>query len=291
MTFCLISDRRVFYSIVTMNKTKKDEMSFLEHLEELRWHLIRSFIAIGVFSAIGFIYKSLLFDKIILGPTSDNFITNRLLCTLGRTVLKKDIICINSGTFPLQNIDITGQFLSHIKIALVAGLIAAFPYILYELWRFISPALYAREKKYAGWAVVAVTMLFFTGVVFGYFVICPLSVNFLINYKVSALVANDIKLMSYVSLVTGISFAAGLLFELPAVIYFLSKIGLVTPDFLKHYRKHAIVVILLIAAIITPPDVFSQILVSFPLFFLYEVSISISRRINRKREVRDVQAG
>ncbi len=258
-------------------------MSFLEHLEELRWHLVRSFIAIGVLSAVGFIYKSLLFDKIILGPTSEDFITNRLLCRLGRLVLKKDVICINSDTFPLQNIEITGQFLSHIKISLIAGLIAAFPYILYELWRFISPALYAKEKRYAKWSVVAITLLFFTGVLFGYFVICPMSVNFLINYEVSALVQNDIKLMSYVSLVTGISFASGILFELPAIIYFLSKIDLVNPRFLKKYRKHAIVIILTISAIITPPDVFSQILVSFPLFFLYEMSIGISGRVHKNK--------
>jgi sec-independent protein translocase protein TatC len=164
------------------------------------------------------------------------------------------------------------------------GLFLAFPYLAYEFWRFISPALYKKERKHARGAVFAISMLFLLGVAFGYFIICPLSVNFLFNYQVSELAENNIKLMSYVSTVTAVSFAAGVMFELPAIIYFLSKVGLVTPEFLRKYRRHSIVIILLLSAIITPPDIFSQVLVCFPLLFLYEISIGISKRIVKKRE-------
>jgi len=187
----------------------------------------------------------------------------------------------------LQSIEMAGQFTTHIKISIIAGLIAASPYVFYEFWKFVRPALYTKERKAARGAVLAVSLLFFAGVVFGYLIICPLTVNFLMNYKVSEMAENNIKLMSYVSTVTGIGMSTGVVFELPAVMYFLTKVGLVTPDFLKRYRRHAIVVVLLLAAIITPsPDVFSQLLVALPLFFLYEISIVVSRRVYRKENAR-----
>jgi sec-independent protein translocase protein TatC len=264
-----------------MAEKQKGEMTFLEHLEELRWHIIRSAVVIVIFATLAFIYKQIVFDMIILGPSKADFITNKLLCRLGHA-MNIPRLCFNIKPIMLQSIEMAGQFTTHIKISIIAGLIIAAPYIFYEFWRFVRPALYTKERKVARGAVLAVSLLFFTGVMFGYLVICPLTVNFLMNYRVSDLAQNNIKLMSYVSTVSGIGMAAGIVFELPAVMYFLTKVGLVTPDFLKQYRKHAIVAILLLAAIITPsPDVFSQLLVATPLFFLYEISILVSKRVYR----------
>ncbi|MBN1415074.1 MAG: twin-arginine translocase subunit TatC [Bacteroidales bacterium] len=262
-----------------MTDKQKGEMTFLEHLEELRWHLIRSAGAIVVFAVLAFFFKRIVFDVIIMGPSHADFITNKLLCRLGYAM---DIpkLCLNTKPIMLQSIEMAGQFTTHIKISVIAGLIIASPYVFYEFWKFVRPALYTKERKAARGAVLAVSLLFLTGLLFGYFVICPLTVNFLLNYKVSEIAQNNIKLMSYVANVTGIGMASGIVFELPAVTYFLTKIGLVTPDFLKSHRRHAIVAILILAAIITPsPDVFSQLLVALPLLVLYEISILISKRV------------
>ncbi len=258
-------------------------MSFLEHLEELRWHIIRSVIAIVLLSLLAFVYHRIVFDKIILAPKSPEFFTNRMLCKLGELVHVQKL-CINSKPFSLKSIYMASQFLAHIKVSLIAGLVLGFPYLFFEFWRFITPALYQNEKKHARGAVIYTSLLFLLGVLFGYFLISPLSVNFLGNYRVSEQVANDITLMSYISTVASVTLAAGIVFELPVLVYFLSKIGLITPEFLKKYRRHSFIVILALAAIITPPDIFSQVLVSIPLVLLYEASISISRRIQREQK-------
>ncbi|NOY37961.1 MAG: twin-arginine translocase subunit TatC [Chlorobi bacterium] len=258
-------------------------MSFLEHLEELRWHLIRSSLAIMFFAILAFLFRSIIFDHIILAPKTPEFFTNRMLCKLGNLVGVK-ALCINSKPFQIININMAGQFTTHIMVSLIAGIILAFPYIFWEFWRFLQPALYSKEKKYASGAVWASSLLFLTGVLFGYFLICPLSVHFLGSYTVSSQVLNQINLRSYISTVTTVSLAGGIVFELPVVVYFLTKIGLITPVFLKKYRRHALVVILIVSAIITPPDVFSQILVGVPLILLYELSIVISRKIVKQQE-------
>jgi sec-independent protein translocase protein TatC len=267
-----------------MSRKDTNEMTFLDHLEELRWHLVRSFVVIVITGIAAFIFKDFVFDVIILGPSRSDFFTNHWFCFLGNTYLDTDNLCINTEEIMLQNIMMAGQFMAHIKISLIAGLVLSFPYVFFEIWRFIKPALYSKEKKLASGAVIAISGLFFLGVLFGYYLICPLSINFLINYQVSELAINNIKLMSYVSLVASISLASGVMFELPVIVMFFSKLGLLTPEFLKKYRRHALVLILVISAVITPPDVFSQILVSLPLFILYEISIGISRRIVKKQE-------
>lgn len=267
-----------------MSKSEKNEMTFLEHLEELRWHLVRSLMALLVFGLLAFVFKYFVFDIIVLGPSKSDFFTNKWLCQLGQKFLDSKKLCINSERLLLQNIHMTGQFMAHIKVSLIAGIVVAFPYIFYEFWLFIRPALHAKEQVLARGAVVAISLLFFLGVFFGYFVICPLSINFLTSYQVSDIAINDIKLMSYVSLVASICLAAGILFELPVIVYFFSKIGLITPAFLKKYRKHSLVVILILSAIITPPDVFSQVLVALPMLVLYEISIGISKRIVKRQE-------
>lgn len=262
---------------------EKGEMTFLQHLEELRWHIIKSVLAIVVFGILAFIFKSILFDKILMAPSSENFWTNRMLCQLGQRMNAPNL-CINQTTLVLQNTQISGMFMAHIKISIIAGMVMAFPFIFYEFWKFIRPALYQNEKRHTTGAIFYISFLFMLGVVFGYFLITPLSINFLFNYKISDVVKNIPTLASYVSLITSIVLASGILFELPVLVYFLSKIGVVTADFLKRYRKHAIIVILLVAGIITPPDIFSQIMVSLPLLLLYEVSIGISKRVEKDKE-------
>jgi sec-independent protein translocase protein TatC len=270
---------------IVMGARENNEMSFLEHLEELRWHIIRSAVAIVALSILAFIFKHLLFDVIIIGPSRSDFITNRLLCRLGMA-MNISGLCVDTKPMVLQSLEMAGQFTAHIKISIIAGLIISAPYIVYEVWKFISPALNVKERNLASGTVVAVSFLFFLGVLFGYFVICPLSIRFLLNYQVSEIAQNNIRLMNYVSLVSSLCLAAGLIFELPIVVYLLSKLGILTPSFLKKYRRHAIVVILLVAAIITPsPDIFSQILVAIPLLILYEVSIVVSKRITKKQEL------
>lgn len=262
------------------------EMTFLQHLEELRWHLIRAFIAIVAGAIVAFVFKDIIFDHIILAPNNPDFITNRLLCQLAELV-KVPALCINQDPIELISIKMAGQFTTHINISLIAGLILAFPYVFWEFWSFFKPALYEKEARYARGAVFSASLLFLLGILFGYFVITPLSINFLGSYRVSDLVHNQINISSYIGSVTSVALAAGLTFELPIVAFFLTRIGVITPEFMRRYRKHSIVVIIVIAAIITPPDVFSQILVSLPLLLLYEVSIFIAARVVKKRAIDD----
>ena len=262
-----------------MSDKASSEMTFLDHLEELRWHLIRSVVAVSIFAIAAFVFKTIVFDVIFLGPSDKSFITNTLLCQLG--------ICINELPMELLNYEMAGQFLTHIKISIISGVVIAFPYIVWEIWKFVAPALYQNERSVARRIIFIIWFLFFLGVAFGYFVICPLSVNFLVNYQVTELAENKIRIMSYVSTIASISLAAGILFQLPVFVFFLTKIGLLTPQVLKKYRRHSLVVILLLSAIITPPDIFSQVLVSVPLLILYEIGIAISKRVLRLQEKRN----
>jgi sec-independent protein translocase protein TatC len=269
-----------------MAKKNENEMSFLEHLEVLRWHLIRALLGILLVAIVAFIFKDIVFNRILLAPKMPGFVTNRLLCDFGRSIsiLK---LCINSSSLEIISIKMAGQFTMHIMVSLVGGFVVSFPYVFYEFWRFIVPALYSKEKRHARGAVFYSSLLFLMGVLFGYFVISPLSIHFLGSYNVSDQVTNQINLISYVSTIASVVLASGIIFELPILVYFLTKAGLVTPAFLKKYRKHSLVLILALSAIITPPDIFSQVLVAFPLIILYEAGIGISRRIVRKRELEE----
>ena len=258
-------------------------MTFLEHLEVLRWHLIRSISVLFVISVLAFIFHDFIFDHIIIAPKSPSFITNKLLCKLSRSI-NIDAICINQHPFQLININMSGQFATHIMVSFIAGLVIAFPYVIFELWQFFKPALYENERKYTSGAIIYISLLFFTGVLFGYFIIIPLTVHFLGTYQVSSQVLNQINLGSYISTVSSIALSSGLIFELPILIFFLAKIGIITHVFLKRYRRHAIIVILIVAAIITPPDVFSQTIVTIPLIALYELSIIIAKKVTISRE-------
>lgn len=264
-------------------KAIQTEMSFLDHLEELRWHIVRSASAIFLFAIVAFVMKEFIFDVIILRPRLPEFWTNRMFEKLGDLV-GSEAVKINQTPLKMQSINIAGQFSTHIMVSIIAGFILASPVVFHEFWRFIKPALYDNERQHAGGAVFFTSLLFMMGILFGYYLIVPLSIHFLGTYQVSSEVENMINLRSYIGSVTSISLAAGVVFLIPIFSYFLSKVGILTPQFMKTYRKHSYVVMLLVSAIITPPDIFSQILVCFPLVFLYEIGIAISRHVVKKRE-------
>ncbi len=262
---------------------RKSDMSFLDHLEVFRWHLVRSVIAIFCFSFLAFILKDLLFDEILLGPKNPDFPTYKILCYLSQALGMGEILCMEELPFSLMNITMAGQFSIHIKTSIVAGFILSFPYVFWEMWRFISPALHENESSITKGVVFFSSLLFLIGVLFGYYIVAPLSVHFLGSYQISNEVANQISLGSYISTVTTVCLANGLVFELPILVYFLTKMGLITPDFMRKYKKHAIVLTLIFSAIITPPDITSQVLVALPLMVLYEVSIIISKNVIKKK--------
>jgi sec-independent protein translocase protein TatC len=273
---------------VISNKKKGEsspekEMSFWEHLEELRWHLVRAIIVLVLLAIGAFILRKVIFDIVILAPKDPDFISYRALCALGKLV-GSEALCIGTSPLEIINIQLSGQFLVHIYVSLMVALVVAFPYLLWEVWSFIRPALLPKEKKYSRGAVVFSTLLFIIGMLFSYFLIVPLTINFFSSYQVSESVENTITLNSYISTVVSLTLATGLVFELPIIVFFLTKVGLITTAFMKKNRKYVLVLLLVISAIITPPDIFSQVLVTIPLMLLYEMSIVIAKRMERKKK-------
>jgi sec-independent protein translocase protein TatC len=264
-------------------KKPKGEMSFLEHLEELRWILVRSSFAVLIMAIVAYCFADYIFEDLIFGPTNPNFVTYRFFCDASHYLGFADSICITELNFIIQNTEMEGQVNIFVWICITAGFILAFPYILWEFWKFISPALYEKEKKGAKAFIFIASILFFLGVLFGYYVIVPMSINFLASFSVSSVVKNQFNIASYVSMVKTSVIASGLFFELPVIIYFLTKLGLVGPNFLRKYRKYAIVIILIVAAIVTPPDVVSQVTVSVPMLLIYEASIWISVIVEKNK--------
>jgi len=273
---------------VISNKKKGEsspekEMSFWEHLEELRWHLVRAIIVLVLLAIGAFLLRKVIFDIVILAPKDPDFISYRALCALGKFV-GSEALCIGTAPLEIINIQLSGQFLVHIYVSLMVALVVAFPYLLWEIWSFIRPALLPKEKKYSRGAVVFSTILFIIGMMFSYFLIVPLTINFFSSYQVSDSVENTITLNSYISTVVSLTLATGLVFELPIIVFFLTKVGLITTGFMKKNRKYVLVLLLILSAIITPPDIFSQILVTIPLMLLYEMSIVIAKRMERKKK-------
>ncbi len=264
-------------------KEPQNEMSFLNHLEVLRWTLVRSSIAVFIFGIVAFLNKNFIFNHIILAPKDPSFVTYRFLCRVSK-IFGTNGLCIDEIPFIVQSRTMAGQFSAHIWTSMAFGFILAFPYIIWEVWKFLKPALYENEKKNAKSFILVTSFLFFLGILFGYYVITPLSVNFLGSYRVADEIKNNFDLSSYSSLLKASCLSSGFIFELPIIIYFLTKMGLVTPEFLKKYRKYALVLVLILAAIITPPDIISQVIVAIPMIILYEVSIKISRFIIKKEE-------
>ena len=265
-------------------------MTFWDHLTELRKRLIRMVLAWLVMTVVAFSYSRFIFDKILLAPKDSTFITYKWLCKLGNLLqtttlgqwLHTDKLCLPPMSLSIVNLNLSGQFMTDMTVSMFAGLILAFPIIIFQLWQFVMPALYIKERRYARQAVFVMSFLFMVGVLFSYYFMVPWTLNFLGTYQVSSMVANQISLSSYISTVTTTILSVGVVFELPVVVYVLSKIGIVTPEFLKKNRKYSFVIILILAAIITPPDVFSQLMVTIPLYSLYEVSILVSKRVSPK---------
>ncbi len=271
-----------------MAKKSLGEMSFLDHLEELRWLLVRSTIAILIMAFATYFISDWLFDEVLFGPTRPSFFTYRFFCDLSHQIGIADSICITELPFIIQNTSMEGQVNNFVWICVLSGFILSVPYILLQVWNFIAPALYEREKKNARIFIFSSSLLFFMGVIFGYFVVIPMSVNFLATFTVSDVVKNQFTLDSYMGMVKTSVLASGLFFELPIIIYFLTKLGLVTPKFLRKYWKYAVVIILIVAAIVTPPDVVSQTIVAIPMLIIYELSILISIIVYRNKNKNQV---
>ncbi|MBI1306113.1 MAG: twin-arginine translocase subunit TatC [Bacteroidetes bacterium] len=264
--------------------TQEKNMSFLDHLEELRWHIIRSLIAIAIASVVAMVKYDLVFDKIIFGITKPDFPLYKWFCKLSDLLYGDDRICLDVIPIDTQNLDVSGQFIYLMIVGFTAGLIIASPYVLWEFWRFFRPALKVAERKYTTGFVFATSFLFIVGVLFGYMILTPLCINFFTHFSLTSAIENKFTLQSYISFVTTLTLSSGLVFELPLLIYILAKLGLVTAAFLRKFRRHAIIIILIIASLITPPDVMSQILLSIPIYILYEIGIFIALRIENKRK-------
>ena len=264
------------------------EMTFFEHLDALRPHLMRGIGALLLIAVVSFFFKDIIIDHILFGPRSPDFVTNRILCRIG-TALHLEGLCINQTEFSLINTRMAGQFNLHMTVSLVTAIVLTVPYLLWELWQFIKPALTYYERRKSNRFVAYVSLCFFAGMAFGYFIIAPLTVNFLTNYLASASIQNMIDVGSYLSTVIQVSLACALVFQLPVLVYFLARMGIVSSGFMRKYRKHDIVVMAIFSAIITPPDIFSQVLVCIPLIALYEGSIRIARNVERKKEAEEAE--
>jgi sec-independent protein translocase protein TatC len=258
-------------------------MSFLDHLEELRWILVRSAIVIAILGTGVFLVSDYIFDEIIFGPTRADFITYQWLCEMSQKLGVEDAICVTDVQFVIQNTALEGQINILIWVCILGGFILGFPYFLWEVWRFIKPALYEKEQRNARAFILSSSILFFLGVLFGYFVIMPMSVNFFATFSISSAIKNEFNLESYIGLVKTSLVACGLFFELPIVVYFLTKLGLVTPEFLRKYWRYAVVIIFIVAAIVTPPDVVSQTIIAIPMLIIYEISILISKVVVKRQ--------
>ena len=281
------SSRKSFFKRIRGEQTSEDEMSFIDHLEALRWHVVRSLLVIMASAIVFFIFIDWIFDHVIMGPTQNNFISYRVLCSLSHMLRMGDSLCMPPMELNLQVNSVSGTFMSSITIAFAGGIIVALPYVLWEVWRFVRPALKPNELQYTRGVIFWISFFFFIGAAFGYFLLEPFTFNFLANYKIGTLgiLIYRPTLTDYLDSLIDITLGAGVAFELPMASWILSKMGLVTPSFLRSYRKYAYVVLLVLAAIITPsPDWGSQMIVVIPLVILYELSILISARVNKNQE-------
>ncbi|MFN5476710.1 MAG: twin-arginine translocase subunit TatC [Sphingobacteriales bacterium] len=281
------SERKSFFKKIRGKDTEEAEMSFIDHLEALRWHVVRSLLAILVAAVVFFINIDWIFDKVIMGPTHDDFISYRALCSLSHTLGMGNSLCMPPMKMDLQITSVSGTFMASITIAIVGGLLVALPYIFWEVWRFVKPALKPEELTHTRGVIFWVSFFFFLGAAFGYFLLAPFTFNFLANYNIGTMGTLQYKpvLSDYLDSLIDITLGAGIAFELPMASWVLAKMGLVTPQFLRTYRKYAYVALLVIAAIITPsPDWGSQLIVVIPLVLLYELSILIAARVAKKQE-------
>lgn len=262
-------------------------MSFFEHLEALRWHLIRAALAIVIFTALGFYFYDFIFNTIIMGPFDSSFWTYRMMCKLGNA-LHMDGWCLNKINGILINTDLAGQFNLQINSCITMGIVLGVPYLLWELWKFIKPALHDNERKAASGFVFYASGLFVLGILFGYFIIAPMSVRFLSSYTISTVIQNQFRIDSYLSTVSTLTLGTGIVFELPILIYILASLSILSASLMRRTRRYAIVIILIIAAIITPtPDMITMSVVAVPLLLLYEVGIWVAAGVDRRRKKKE----
>lgn len=261
----------------------KKEMSFFDHIDELRKHLLRSSYILIANTVVAFIFIEEIFHKVIIGPLRKDFFVYEWLCQFSHFLYNNDQLCVDDFNIVLQNTEMAGQFMMSFKLSFLIGLIVSMPFILWQIWLFVRPALNKKEISSTRGFVFYTTGLFLVGVSFGYFVLCPISVNFLSKYTISSLIKNEINMQSVISFMSLLTFGTGLIFELPILMYFLAKIGILSSSFLKKYRKYAFVVILIVAAIATPPDVVSQIVLTIPLYMLYEIGILITVKVEKNK--------
>jgi sec-independent protein translocase protein TatC len=270
------------------NNNPAGEMNFLDHIEELRWHIVRCAFAVMIGSCLVFWKVELIFDRIIMGPAHKDFISYRAFCALGR-LLHADSFCMNDIHMKFQNNAVTGQFMMSLSVSVMLGFVLVFPYILWELWKFIKPALKPTEIKMASGIVFWCSLLFFMGVLFAYFIVAPYTINFFGNYQLSPLFENIITIENYYDTMSNMIIALGIVFELPILVYFLTRIGVLTPAFLKAKRRYAFLILFILSMVIAPPDVFSCLLIFFPLYILFEISVSISARALKARKIREAK--
>jgi sec-independent protein translocase protein TatC len=278
-------------SIFKRNKDdERAEMSFIDHLEVLRGHLFRSVVAIAIGAVIAGIYNKFIIKKILLGPTSDSFPTYSVICRIGKALRLGNALCMQGIAVKMQSTVVAGQFSMWFTVVLVSGLIIAFPYVFAQFWSFIKPALTKKELHRTRGVIFWVSFLFFLGVLFGYFVVTPYAINFFFNFQLDEIIENRWTINSYIDMILPLVLGSGLAFQLPLVMFFLAKIGIVTASYLRSVRKYSIVIIFIVAGVITPgPDVVSQMAVALPLLVLYEISIILTRRVEKEREEQDAR--
>ncbi|HJW30979.1 MAG TPA: twin-arginine translocase subunit TatC [Saprospiraceae bacterium] len=271
--------------------SEEKEMSFLDHLEELRWHVVKSVAAIFICSIVGFVFVEWIFDHILFAPSRVDFPTFKWMCELGKLVGAEESLCVKTLDVKIQSRIMTGQFMMSITASFVIGLIVAFPYVFWQIWSFVKPGLHTKEKQSTRGVVFVVSFLFLLGCAFGYYILSPMTIWFLSTYTVSAQIVNQFDITSYVGTVVSMVLGCGLLFQFPIVVYFLTKVGVLTPQFMRQFRKHAIVGIVIASAIITPSsDPFTLMLVALPLYMLFEISIFVSAiEVRRKKKLEDAE--
>lgn len=284
-----MSDNKLLKAIKGKGKSLEGEMSFFDHLEVLRWHLIRSAVAIIVFAGLAFYFFDTIWNSIIMGPKHADFFTYRMMCKLGELMNSKDM-CITEIPGKIINTEMAGQFTLQINSSLLIGILLGFPYLLFEIWKFVKPALLDKERKAASGFVFYASLLFFLGVLFGYYVVAPLSIHFLTNYQVSADIQNTFTIDSYLSSVATLTIVSGAVFQLPILVFILANIGILTPTFMREKRRYSIIIILIVAMLVTPtPDLLTMLVVSMPLFALYEVSIVVAGRVEKNKKRKEIE--
>ncbi|WP_295651702.1 twin-arginine translocase subunit TatC [uncultured Mucilaginibacter sp.] len=276
-------DNRFLKAIRSKTKSLESEMSFFDHLEVLRWHLIRAALAVVVFAGVAFYYFQSIWQNIIMGPKNGDFFTYRMLCKLG-VLLNNNGLCVTSIPGKIINTEMAGQFSIQINSSIMLGIIFGFPYLLWEIWRFVKPALKEKEQKATSGFVFFSSTLFIAGILFGYYVVSPLSIHFLTNYQISPDIQNTFTIDSYLTSVATLTLVSGLVFQLPIVVFILATLGILTPKFMREKRRFAIIIIMVIAMLVTPtPDPTTMLVVSAPLFGLYELSISVAARVQKRK--------